>query len=208
MVGSPYPTQRERSSRGNAGGTRRSAGSRRGSVAGGPVVDVDPAQGADLAPPHLDHEENHPRSRRPRLRPRSRATRVGLDATAAGQRTRTAARSGGPGRPRLPDLRSASGPPVGRRERGRSFPGGTGLAGEVGPEALLMELGEVAGQSRGLRRSARAGVECPTRRRPWSASHRPVASPQLRTADRGTQTQRISDGGRPLTLPNARPARP
>ena len=48
---------------------------------------------------------------------------------------------------------------------GRSSPAGLGSPARRAPEALLVELGEVAGQSRGLRRSARAGVAEDGRRR-------------------------------------------
>ena len=59
-----------------------------------------------------------------------------------------------------------------------------GLAGEVSPEALLVELGEVAGQSRGLRRSApgrvlsarRGGGQGPRATAPWP---RPSSEPRV-----------------------------
>ena len=114
--------------------------------------------------------------------PRPRGCRRGT----GGGRGRSRPRGGRRRSSRLPSTRSTELSPAPEARRGgrpRQLPVGHGR-GRRRPGSAAR--GARRGSRAKSRRSARAGVECPTRRRPGSASHRPVAAPQLRTAGYGT----------------------
>ena len=120
-------------------------------VAVGRVVDVGPAQRADLAPPHPAHEEE------PGDHGVEAAAVEGnlLGLAAAPARLVAGGEDSGevrrPERPRLPPFPTACRPPVAGEDPGRPFPSRARLAGEAGPEA---------------RRGHRQSTRSPARTRP------------------------------------------
>ena len=101
--------------------------------------------------------------------------------------------------------RSSPAPEARRGGRPRQLPVGHGR-GRRRPGSAAR--GARRGSRAKSRRSARAGVECPTRRRPGSASHRPVAAPQLRTAGYGIVSDALTGGRAGTRSEEAGPRRP